>query len=187
MQRRKSHGANFDIDLGGTLGFGFHVARSAIELLSVSSSRVRREQQQALDEFLEQQRKRIIRREQVSSTRGLASTHTVEAGTGLGGAEAMMQAVAVASDRSAEWNLIQQLMNEVAQQCVGPKQLNFASWRWLRSGKEAGWRITSSLRRQQKRGLKMRQSGLRKRQLCWWVSPLPQLLGCWWRGLSTSC
>ena len=199
-QRRKSHGANFDIDVGGVLGFGFHVKRSAIDLLP--PSRAKREQQIAREEFLLQMQEEFG--EQGAPPPGSTGgdnryrpdsepndEHDENDQYGEAGPEIR---------HSKEWKAIQAVMDEFVQKQgpEGHRMLEYRNWKWHDGDPETyegeGWRFNG--RRQPKpvrlKGMHSvmgwqplpRQRGLRSQRhgfSPWWRGPLlPPLYGCWW-------
>jgi len=121
--RRKSRGAEFDVDLGGHLGFGMRVSRSFEPTVL---SRAAREQRAACQEFLAQQ-----------VEEGLAPAALPGAGAGDAAKEG--QGGDAASDgvvQTAEDVLI----DEVAKGFNG--RLDFSDWRWQGAAGKAspgGW------------------------------------------------
>lgn len=142
--RRKSRGAEFDVDLGGHLGFGARVPRS---FEPTQLSRGKREQHLARDEFLCQleEEKEKEQAQQAASVRSTAGARGAAGGTGdasarapgaSAGASAGVLAGFVSTGlvpepqpstsrvATAEDEMIERAASGLA------GRLNFADWRW---------------------------------------------------------
>lgn len=115
--RRKSRGAEFDVDLGGHLGFGARVARSFEPAVL---SRAKREQRLACEEFLLQQGAMDAEALAAASALDLDRSNSAN---DEHDAEDMDE-----QSRGSKHSVEDILVDEVAREYVG--RLDFAGWRW---------------------------------------------------------